>query len=80
MILRHWWALNFLLIALRKQNEKEKGPSREGAAEVAVPGSSEPSLGSVSLMEARVNAPLTFIVGNEHIEVTAKIEIVRFTF
>lgn len=54
---------------LQVRNEKEKGPPREVAGETAAaPG--KPASG----------AALNFIVGNERIETTARIEIVRFTF
>ncbi len=54
---------------LHVRNEKDKGPSRESAAET--PGPSVPT--------ASPAAALNFIVGNEKIETTAKIEIVRFS-
>ena len=54
---------------LHVRNEKEKGPPREVAGDTAAaPGKSAPG------------TALNFIVGNERIETTAKIEIVRFTF
>jgi hypothetical protein len=56
---------------LQVRNEKQKGPPREEAEETSSVASASPS------------SPLTalnFIVGNERIETTAKIEIVRFTF
>ena len=67
---------------LHVRNEKEKGPSREVAGEttVAVPPTTSPSpAGSPGATPAPGTA-LNFIVGNERIETTAKIEIVRFTF
>jgi len=56
---------------LQVRNEKEKGPPREVAGETTAvtPGAKPPP-----------GAALNFIVGNERIETTAKIEIVRFTF
>ena len=61
---------------LRIRNEKDKGPPREGGAET-----SAPSILSPSPAPKATPAPaLSFIVGNEKIETTAKIEIVRFTF
>jgi hypothetical protein len=56
---------------LHIRNEKEKGPPREGAGETAAP--------SVPSAKATPAAALNFIVGNEKIETTAKIEIVRFS-
>lgn len=60
---------------LHVRNEKDKGPPREATGETAaasVPASSPGA--KVTLAPA-----LNFIVGNEKIETTAKIEIVRFT-
>jgi hypothetical protein len=56
---------------LHVRNEKEKGPPREGAEETgAVDRAAQP--------ESRT--ALNFIVGNERIQTSARIEIVRFTF
>jgi hypothetical protein len=66
---------------LHVRNEKEKGPAREVATEApaAVPAPSAVPAGSPGAKPTPGPA-LNFIVGNEHIETTAKIEIVRFTF
>jgi hypothetical protein len=63
---------------LHVRNERDKGPSREVAADSAgmVPATSS---GSTAAKHSTA-APLNFIVGNERIETTAKIEIVRFAF
>jgi hypothetical protein len=58
------------------RNEKDKGPPREAAGETALPSIPAPSSGA----KATPAAALNFIVGNEKIETTARIEIVRFTF
>ena len=58
---------------LHVRNEKDKGPSREGAGEN--PAASIPTPAAKPSPAAALN----FIVGNEKIETTAKIEIVRFT-
>lgn len=55
---------------LHVRNEKQKGPPREVQEESAAPGAGP---------QASPVAALNFIVGNERIETTAKIEIVRFT-
>jgi hypothetical protein len=62
---------------LHVRNEKEKGPPREGAAET--PAVVPAPAGSPGAKPTPGTA-LNFIVGNERIETTAKIEIVRFTF
>jgi hypothetical protein len=55
----------FIIRTLYVRNEKDKGPPREKVAE-AKPSAPE--------------AALNFIVGNEHIEVSARIEMLRFMF
>jgi hypothetical protein len=55
----------FIIRTLYVRNEKDKGPPREKTAE-ANPSANETGL--------------NFIVGNEHIEVSATIEMVRFMF
>jgi hypothetical protein len=57
---------------LHVRNEKDKGPSREAGGETTAP--------SIPSAKPSPAAALNFIVGNEKIETTAKIEIVRFTF
>jgi len=59
----------FIIRTLYVHNEKDKGPTREKGASPTPPPSTEASA-----------APLNFIVGNEHIEVSATIEMLRFTF
>ena len=65
----------FITRALHVKNQQEKGPPREqpGAAgatptptPAAVPGKSQPAL--------------TFIVGTEHLDCSARVELIRFTF
>jgi hypothetical protein len=62
---------------LHVRNEKDKGPAREVAAETTTAAPSIPSSPGAKPTPATA---LNFIVGNEKIETTAKIEIVRFTF
>jgi len=57
----------YVIRTLHVRNEKDKGPPREQAAETAAAAPKQPGT-------------LEFIVGNEHIETSAKIEIVRFTY
>jgi hypothetical protein len=64
----------FIVRTLYVHNEKDKGPSRERTgAPTPVPGPQE-SPGQQSA------GALNFIVGNEHIEVSATVEMLRFTF
>lgn len=60
----------FIVRSLHVLNEKEKGPTREGAA---------PTATSASATAAN-NSALNFIVGNERVQTSARIEMVRFTF
>ena len=64
----------YIIRTLYVRNEKDKGPPREKTAEPTPP-ANEPSAPNQS-----ANAPLNFIVGNEHIEVSARIEMLRFTY
>lgn len=65
-----------IIRVVQVRNEKLKGPPREGAGET--PAASVPGP-SPSAKTAPPAGALNFIVGNEKIETTAKIEIVRFT-
>jgi hypothetical protein len=72
----------FIVRLWHVRNEKDKGPPREVASDatgVVVVASSPAPAGSPQA-KASPAASLNFIVGNERIETTAKIEIVRFTF
>jgi hypothetical protein len=55
----------FIIRTLYVHNEKDKGPTREKTGEANSSGT---------------ETALNFIVGNEHIEVSARIEMLRFTF
>jgi len=57
---------------LHVRNEKDKGPPREAGGETAA--------SSIASAKPSPAAALDFIVGNEKIETTAKIEILRFTW
>jgi hypothetical protein len=65
----------FIIRTLYVHNEKDKGPAREkGASPTPTP------VAQASVAPATAAAGLNFIVGNEHIEVSATIEMLRFTF
>jgi hypothetical protein len=69
----------YIIRTLHVRNEKEKGPAREqiaGAAGNAAETATTTSPGA----KPSGNAALNFIVGNEHIETTARIEMLRFAF
>ena len=63
----------YIIRTLHVLNEKDKGPPR---AEISMQGAA-PDTGSSG---AKSNAALNFIVGTEHIETSANIDLVRFTF
>lgn len=65
-----------IIRVLHVRNEKDKGPPREAGGETTAPSIPSPSPAAKPPPVAALN----FIVGNEKIETTAKIEIVRFTF
>ena len=65
----------FIIRTLYVHNEKDKGPPRE---RIAAPTRAES--GQATPAQPGAAAPLNFIVGNEHIEVSATIEMLRFTF
>jgi hypothetical protein len=60
----------FIIRTLYVHNEKDKGPQRQ---RTGAPNPAE------SPTQPGAAAPLNFIVGNEHIEVSATIEMLRFT-
>jgi hypothetical protein len=64
----------FIVRTLYVHNEKDKGPPRERTAAAAPLASPQPSPGQSPA------GALNFILGNEHIEVSATIEMLRFTF
>lgn len=65
----------FIIRTLYVHNEKEKGPPRE---KMARPTPAERRQANEA--QPGAGTPLNFIVGNEHIEVSATIEMLRFTF
>ena len=68
----------FVIRTLYVHNEKDKGPARERTIS-AIPTPS-PVSAAPTPAPAASSAPLNFIVGTEHIEVSATIEMLRFTF
>ena len=65
----------FIIRTLYVHNEKDKGPPREKMAKpTPVPSRPAPT------PQPGAAAALNFIVGNEHIEVSASIEMLRFSF
>ncbi len=64
----------YVMRTLHVQNEKDKGPVREQAAAPGMPAA------AATPASGKAGPALSFIVGNEHIEISARIEAVRFTF
>ena len=64
----------FIIRTLYVHNEKDKGPPREKMARPTPVESRQTTAAQPGA------APLNFIAGNEHIEVSATIEMLRFTF
>ena len=69
----------FIVRTLYVHNEKDKGPTRERAAAATPTPTALPSPEQQQGQPA-AGPPLNFIVGNEHIEVSVTIEMLRFTF
>jgi hypothetical protein len=72
----------FVIRLWHVRNEKDKGPPRELASDAAGVATGASSSSPVSASEAKPSpaAALNFIVGNERIETSTRIEIVRFIF
>ena len=64
----------YVVRLLHVRNEKDKGPAREQAGPTGTPAA------QAAATKPAPNAALTFIVGNEHIETSARIEVLRVTF
>jgi hypothetical protein len=64
----------YIIRTLHVRNEKENGPPREGSTAGTIVGGS-----AIDTATASTSA-LKFIVGNEHVETSARIEMVRLTF
>jgi hypothetical protein len=77
-VLNEIWSSNgqfYIIRTLYVRNEKDQGPPREKTAEPTP----TPAASPAPNQPAPVGS-LNFIVGNEHIEVSARIEMLRFTF
>jgi hypothetical protein len=65
----------FIIRAIRVKNQKDKGPPRENAG----PTTPIPPPNRTGAAPAATPAgPLNFIVGNEHIDLSARVELVNF--
>ena len=70
----------FIIRAIHVKNQKDKGPPREtpaGAGAAILPTPAGPA-GASPAPAATPTGPLNFIVGNEHIDLSARVELVNF--
>jgi hypothetical protein len=75
----------FIMRTLHVKNQKDKGPSREGAAAGSTPPPAavpavNPAATPVSRPAATPAGAIQFIVGNEHLDLSARVELIDFTF
>jgi len=71
----------FIIRAVRVKNQKDKGPSREnvaGPGAVISPPNPVQAAGAAAGPAATPAGPLNFIVGNEHIDLSGRVELVNF--
>jgi hypothetical protein len=70
----------FIIRAIHVKNQKDKGPPREnvGPGAAAPPPITVPPSGASPAPAATPAGPLNFIVGNEHIDLSARVELVNF--
>lgn len=65
----------FIVRTLHVRNDQPKGPSREQSSR---PGTSTQAVTTPGSASSTGSGAIKFIVGNEHVEATARIELVRF--
>jgi hypothetical protein len=65
----------YIVRLLHVRNEKDKGPTRESP-----PTKTTTAAASSPTPAKTPAAAVSFIVGNEHVETSAQIELLRFTF
>lgn len=68
----------FIIRAIYIKNQKDKGPARENPSGTTVGIPSIPATGAGPAPAATPAGPLNFIVGNEHIDLSARVELVNF--
>jgi hypothetical protein len=69
----------FIIRAVQVKNQKDKGPPREtGAPSGAAVVNPLPAVAGAPTPAATPTGPLNFIVGNEHIDLSARVELVNF--
>jgi hypothetical protein len=68
----------FIIRAVYIKNQKDKGPARENPTGTTAAVPSIPAAGTSTAPAATPTGPLNFIVGNEHIDLSARVELVNF--
>jgi hypothetical protein len=68
----------FIVRAVHIKNQKDKGPPRENPTGTTMAVPSIPAAGPGPAPAATPAGPLNFIVGNEHIDLSARVELVNF--
>jgi hypothetical protein len=68
----------FIIRAVYIKSQKDKGPARENPTGTTVVVPSIPAAGAAPGPAATPAGPLNFIVGNEHIDLSARVELVNF--
>jgi hypothetical protein len=68
----------FIVRAVYIKNQKDKGPARENPTGTNVGVPSIPAAGAAASPAATPAGPLNFIVGNEHIDLSARVDLVNF--
>jgi hypothetical protein len=69
----------FIIRAIHVKNQKDKGPPRENAGPTTpIPPPVPAVVGASPTPVATPAGPLNFIVGNEHIDLSARVELVNF--
>jgi hypothetical protein len=69
----------FIIRAIHVKNQKDKGPPRENAGPTTpIPPPVPAVVGAGPTPVATPAGPLNFIVGNEHIDLSARVELVNF--
>lgn len=73
----------YIIRTVHVRNQQQKGPSREQTAGAGTTNAAETAPnapGATAPAKPTPSGPIKFIVGNEHVETSARIEMVRFTF
>jgi len=69
----------FIIRAIHVKNQKDKGPPRENAGPTTpIPPPVPVVAGAGPAPAATPAGPLNFIVGNEHIDLSARVELLNF--